>query len=330
MRLSINSLREQVTKILEKNLSHEQAEIVAKYFVWAEMSGNKTQGIVKLMGASSIQNIRPQGEIEIVKDTKLSQIIDAKDNPAPLNAQIATDVAIQKANEHGFAIVGVKNTFSSNGAQAYYVEQIARHDLIGIMCSRSPASQAAFGGIDPVFGTDPIGFGFPSLGEPLVFDAATSAMTYYGLVLAKSRGETIPENMSIDKDGRPTADPSAAMDGALLSFDRSYKGSGFAMVVEALAGPLLGGAWVDNMTFKEEWGTIVMAIDPDLMVGREQFKENTSDMIAKIKSSRTIGDSSIRLPGESAQQQYEAAKNSGEVEIDDAVANEIGIFGDKS
>ena len=46
--------------------------------------------------------------------------------------------------------------------------------------------------------------------------------------------------------------------------------------------------------------------------------------------SRTIGDSSIRLPGESAQQQYEAAKNSGEVEIDDAVANEIGIFGDKS
>lgn len=96
MRLSINSLREQVTKILEKNLSHEQAEIVAKYFVWAEMSGNKTQGIVKLMGASSIQNIRPQGEIEIVKDTKLSRIIDAKDNPAPLNAQIATDLAIQK------------------------------------------------------------------------------------------------------------------------------------------------------------------------------------------------------------------------------------------
>ena len=136
MRLSINSLREQVTKILEKNLSHEQAEIVAKYFVWAEMSGNKTQGIVKLMGASSIQNIRPQGEIEIVKDTKLSRIIDAKDNPAPLNAQIATDLAIQKASEHGFAIVGVKNTFSSNGAQAYYVEQIAKHDLIGIMCSR--------------------------------------------------------------------------------------------------------------------------------------------------------------------------------------------------
>jgi LDH2 family malate/lactate/ureidoglycolate dehydrogenase len=155
-------------------------------------------------------------------------------------------------------------------------------------------------------------------------------MTYYGLVLAKARGETIPENMAIDKDGRPTTDPAAAMDGALLSFDRSYKGSGFAMVVEALTGPLLGGAWVDNATFKEEWGTTVMAIDPDLMVGREQFKENISDMIAKMKSSRVKEGGSIRLPGENAQQQYKAAENSGEVEIDDAVASEIGIFGDKS
>jgi LDH2 family malate/lactate/ureidoglycolate dehydrogenase len=73
-----------------------------------------------------------------------------------------------------------------------------------------------------------------------------------------------------------------------------------------------------------------MAIDPDLMVGREQFKENISDMIAKIKSSRVKEGGSIRLPGENAQQQYKAAENSGEVEIDDAVASEIGIFGDKS
>jgi len=329
MKISADSLRGQIVKILEKNLSHEHAEVVANYFMWAEMSGNKTQGIVKLMGASSIQNIKPHGEIEIIKDTKLSQIIDANDNPAPLNAQVATDVAIQKANEHGFAIIGVKNTFSSNGAQAYYVEQIAKHDLIGIMCSRSPASQAAFGGIDPVFGTDPIGFGFPTLDAPLVFDAATSAMTFYGLVLANARGEKIPENMAIDKDGNPTTDPAAAMSGALLPFDRSYKGSGFAMIVETLAGPLLGGAWVDNKTFKEEWGTVVIAIDPDLMVGRDEFKKNVSDMVSKIRSSRVVGDDMVRLPGENAQKQYEAAAKNGEVEIDDVVAKEIGITQEK-
>lgn len=83
--------------------------------------------------------------------------------------------------------MGVNNTFSSNGAQAYYVEKMAREDLIGIVCSRSPAATTGFGSIEPLFGTNPIGFGFPTQGEPLVFDMATSAITRYGLVLAKAR-----------------------------------------------------------------------------------------------------------------------------------------------
>ena len=118
--------------------------------------------------------------------------------PAPVVSQRATEAVIQKAKEHGFGIVGVHNTFSSNGAQAYYAEKIARQNLIGIVCSRSPASTAGFDSIDPIFGTNPIGFGFPTSDEPLVFDMATSAMTFYGLILAKARGERIPDNMAID------------------------------------------------------------------------------------------------------------------------------------
>lgn len=325
MKIAINDLRMQIEKILQKNLSEDQAKKVADYFIWAEMSGNKTQGIVKMIGTEPIQDIVPEGEVTRIKDTKLSQIIDAKRNPAPLNAQFATDAVIQKALEHGFGIVGVRNTYSSNGAQAYYVKQIADAGLIGIMCSRSPASAAAFGGIDPVFGIDPIGFGFPSVEQPSVFDTATSAMTFYGLVLAKARDEKIPENMAIDNNGDLTIDPAEAMDGALLPFDRSYKGSGFAMVVEVLAGPLLGGAWVDNQSFTEEWGTVLVAIDPDLMVGRDEFKKNVSDMIAKIKAARTRDNETIRLPGERAREAYLAAQTSSFVEIDDTVAEAIGV-----
>lgn len=325
MNIAISGLRSQIARILQKNLTSEQAAVVADYFVWAEMTGNTTQGIVKMMGTQPIQDIVPQGEVAIVKDTKLSQIIDAKRNPAPFVSQIATEVAIQKASEYGFAIIGVRNAFSSNGAQGYYVEQIADAGLIGIMCSRSPASAAAFGGIDPVFGTNPIGFGFPTLDKPIVFDAATSAMTFYGLVLAKARGEEISENMAIDSEGNPTIDPAAAMDGALLPFDRSYKGSGFAMAIETLAGPLLGGAWVDNKTFEEEWGTVVIAIDPELTVGRDELKANVSDMLDKIRAARTRDGGEIRLPSEHARRRYAAAKERGYIEIDDAVAQELGI-----
>lgn len=324
MKILIDELRTKIIGHLEKNLTSEQAGLVADYLLWAEMSGISTQGIIKMTGTEPLQDIVPLYAMKVERDTKLSQLIDAGANPAPLAAQVATDVAIAKAKEHGFGLVGVRNTFSSNGAQAYYVEKIADAGLIGIVCSRSPASTAGFGSIDPIFGTNPIGFGFPTAGEPLVFDTATSAMTFYGLILAKARGESIPENMAIDGEGNPTVDPSAAMNGALLPFDRSYKGSGFGLVVEMLAGPLVNGAWVDNKTFKEEWGSLVIAIDPELLVDREEFKKNASELVVKVKSSRVKQDSEvIRLPGERARARYNDALASGFVDVEDAIISQL-------
>src|SRR5262249_49654297 len=147
-----------------------------------------------------------------------------------------------------------------------------------VLCSQ-PASVAPFDSIDPLFGTNPIGFSFPTNSDPLVFDFATSAMTWYGLVLAKTKGEKIPENMAIDKNGKLTTDPSEAMEGALLPFDRGYKGAGIGMVAEIMAGPLVSAAYAD---LDGEWGALFIAIDPDLLIDVSKFKDNCSDLIKKI------------------------------------------------
>ncbi len=327
MQIKISELREKIVRTFEsRKFSNEDSRVIADYLVWADMSGIKTQGVIKMTGTEPLQNIQPKHEIKIERDTKLSQLLNGGANPAPLVSQHATNVVIEKAKEHGFGIVGVHNTFSSNGAQAYYVEKIAKENLIGIMCSRSPASTTGFGSIDPLFGTNPIGFAFPTDSEPLVFDMATSAMTFYGLVLSKARGEEIPDNMAIDKNGLPTNSPEEAMDGALLSFDRSYKGAGLGMVVEMLAGPLVNSAWIDNKTFTEEWGTLFIAVDPNLLVDIDAFKKNASDMVLKIKSSRKSEEKTeIRLPGEKALQIYKEAENSGVVEIDKVILESLGF-----
>ena len=234
-------------------------------------------------------------------------------------------MTIEKAKKSGFAIVGLRNTFSSNGSQAYYVERMAQHDLIGIMCSRNPASMSSFGGVEPVFGTNPLGCAFPTNENPLVFDMATSAMTFYSLVLAKARGEQIPENMAWDKNGNPTVDPTVAMGGSLLSFDRGHKGSSLAMMVEVLAGTLTNSGWVDNKTYTEEWGSLFIAIDPNLLIDIKDFKDNVSDLITKVKASqKKEGVSEIRLPGERALKNRQETEESGVVEIEDAVAAELG------
>lgn len=326
MKVSIDELKNKILATFkEKGFSDADAQSVVDYLIWAEMSGIKTQGITKMTGSDTLQNIEPKHEIKVDRDTKLSQLINGGANPAPMVCQQATDIVIKKAKEHGFGIVGVRNTFSSNGAQAFYAEKIALEDLVGIALSRSPASTTGFDSIDPIFGTNPIGFGFPTNDDTLVFDMATSAMTFYGLVLAKARGENIPENMAIDKDGKTTTDPEEAMNGAIFPFDRGYKGAGLGMVVEMLAGPLVNSAWVDNKSFEEEWGSLFIAIDPNLLVDLEDFKKNSSDLIKKIKGSRKKeGVNEIRLPGERAQESRKEAETSGMVEVEDAIVKELG------
>jgi len=327
MKISITELRQKVEATLKQSFSDDHARRIADYLLWADMSGIVTQGIIKMTGSEPLHKIKPQHDITVERDTKLSQLINAGAYPAPLVSQQATDTVIQKAKEHGFAIVGVHNTFSSNGAQSYYAERIARENLIGIVMARSPGSVAPFDSLDPLFGTNPIGFAFPTSNDPLVFDMATSAMTWYGLVLAKARGENIPENMAIDHEGAITIDPGQAMSGALLPFDRGYKGSGMGMVVEIMAGPLAASAYCDCVTFDKEWGSTFIAIDPNLLVDVEKFKANCSDLMAKVKASRKKpGISAIRLPGERARAAYEHAAASGMVEVDDAILKDLGYL----
>ncbi len=327
MKIAIKKLREKVVTTLQKNFTEDEANSIADYLLWADMSGIATQGVIKMTGTEPLQDIKPMHEIKIERDTKLSQLINAGAYPAPLVSQQATDVVIDKAKEHGFAIVGVHNTFSSNGAQSYYAERIAKENLIGIVMARSPGSAAPFDSIDPLFGTNPISFSFPTNNKPLVFDTATSAMTFYGLVLAKAKGEKIPENMAINKDGNTTTDPEQAMSGAILPFDHGYKGSGFGMVVEIMAGPLANSAYADYETHDKEWGSTFIAIDPELLVDVDKFKAEVSDLVEIIKKSRKKqGVSKIRLPGDRAGQCHDESQKTGFVEVDDSILKQLGYL----
>ena len=159
------------------------------------------------------------------------------------------------------------------------------------------------------------------MNEPIVFDMATSALTWYGLVIAKARGESIPENVAIDKNGKPTINPEEAMNGAVLPFDKSYKGAGLGMVSELLAGPLVGAAYGQ---IEGEWGSLLIAIDPSLLVDLDAFKKGSSDLISKIKASRKANELiDIRIPGESAAKNRKKSEESGFVEVDEVIYSQL-------
>ncbi len=82
------------------------------------------------------------------------------------------------------------------------------------------------GSYEPLFGTNPLAIGIPSPDEPVVLDMATSAMAYFGLVQAKTAGVKIPRDEAYGASEKLITDPAKALDGAILPFDRNYKGAG--------------------------------------------------------------------------------------------------------
>ena len=322
MKVELKKLKIFLKKLLIKNFDTWSANSIIEYLLWTEMSWINTQWLVKLTWDYSLLKVVSEWNIFIERETKLSQLINANKNPSLLVTQTATNNAIKKAKDSWFWIVWVRNIFTSNWDLSYYVNSIANNDLIWIVCCRCSADTCWLWSIEPVFWTNPIAFWFPTQQDPIVFDMATSAMTWYGLVLAKAQWKQIPENMAINSLWNRTQDPVEAMNGALLSFDRSYKWSWLAMMIEILAWPLVWWAWIDNKSFEEEWWTLIIAIDPELLVDTEVFKKNNSDLIEKVKNSKAY-EWWIRIPWESSRAKYKEAKMTGYIEVDENVLREI-------
>ena len=322
MKVKIAELRELGLKALQKfNYSPEESKTILEILLYAQLRGNN-QGIVKLIGIGYPKH--PEAKpFEIVKETKLSTLINGHLSPAMIVLKKATELTITKAKEHGFGICGTNNTNSSTGAIGYYANEIAKEGLIGFVFAGSPELVATHGSFEPVFGTNPLAVGVPSEEEPIVLDMATAAMARYGLIEAKTTGRSIPDNTAYDKEGNVTTDPAAALEGAIMTFDRSYKSAGLAMIIEILTGSLVGAAFT-GIGDSNNWGNLVFAIDPDLLTDIETFKKDISAMIKKVKGAKKLpGVKEIYIPGERGNNLARKRLAAGEIEIEDNLYNEL-------
>ena len=181
---------------------------------------------------------------------------------------------------------------------------------------------APHGSYQARFCTNPLAIGIPTDGEPIVLDMATGAIAYFGLIEAKAAGRSIPDNTCYDIAGKVTTSPEDAMKGAIMTFDRSYKGSALAMMVQILAGPLIDVDYFDAKSTNA--GNLIIAIDPEILVDGDVFKKNVSDLSAKVKQSTKLkGVDEIFLPGERGDNLTNERLASGEIEVEDNLYQEL-------
>lgn len=315
MRVQVDELKRITLQVLARSgYPRDEAETILNILMYAQLRGNN-QGVVKLIGAGMPRD-KVCKPIAILKDTKLSALLDGGRNSGMVVVSYAMKLALQKAAEHGVGIVGTNNTNSSTGAIGYYASQIAQAGYIGLVFSGSGEYMAMYGSYQPIFGTNPLAFGIPTTGKPIVFDMATAAIARFGIVEAKTAGRSIPEGVAYDNKGQLTTDPSAALGGAIRAFG-GYKGAALALLIEVLTHPLVATN-PDENGHKSDWGNLLLVLGPELLVDGNTFAERTSNLVQQLKAAQRLpGVDEILVPGERGDRFMDAVMQAGSIEIED-------------
>ncbi len=280
--------------------SHANAACVARALVAAEMDGQKGHGLSRLPSyAAQAASGKVDGHaVQVMESTAAAAVrIDARNGFAFPALALAVETLTNRVAETGIAAAAI-NRSHHFGQAGYHVEPLAADGLIGLIFGNSPKAIAPWGGSEGVFGTNPIAFAAPRRSEPpLVIDLSLSKVARGKVMVAAKQDEPIPEGWALDRDGRPTTDAEAAMQGTMLPMGDA-KGAALVMMVEILAAALSGArfGFEASSFFTAEGeppgvGQFLVAIDPVAFSG-DVFAERLETLIGAI-----LDQQGTRLPG---------------------------------
>lgn len=299
-------------------LSPSASERIAAALTEADLSGRASHGVLqadaylaRLMAGSMTTREEP----ELVSERGGAIVLDAADMPGQLAGEAAVMRGIEKAREYGVAAVAVRRGYHF-GVAGRYVRIAAENGCVALAMCNTKAVMAAPGGAEKLVGTNPLAISIPVKDGPaIVLDMATTAGTVGKIRYAHSAGEDIPEGWATDKDGNPTTDAAAALQGILLPMG-GPKGFGLSFVIDLIAGLLASGGW--GPTLGEMRGDLskpyncayfFIVIDVAHFRSLDGFLEEAQQGAERVRNSRkAAGTDRLYTPGERSALAIEESK----------------------
>jgi len=274
--LSLDAVRDLTTRVLlHLGASQDNADAVADVITTAERDDCKAHGLFRLPGyCGGLKSGRVDGKAvpQIAQLAPAVVHVDARNGFSPLGLQVGRAPLAAAARGQGIAAMSMVNSYHF-AALWYEVEALAKDGLVAFAFVNSKSFVAPAGGTEPLFGTNPMAFGWPRKDRPpVVFDQASSVAARGEMMILARDGKTMPEGWAIGPDGRPTTDPATGLAGAQLPFG-GYKGSAIALMVELMAAGLTRD-WLSFEAAGEDTrdggpakgGELLLAMDPACFV----------------------------------------------------------------
>ena len=308
-----NKLKKLITKIfINHKLSRKDALICAEALVNAEIVGAPSHGLSRLkMYCDRINKkvINPKPKIKIKNISKSITHIDADNSIGFVAADIGIKKAIENAKKTGIGLVGIKNS-GHYGLSGYYAEQAVKKNLITFVFTNAPPAIAPHGAIKSLFGTNPICFGTPTNSKvPFILDTSVSMINRGKIRVAAKTGKKIPDDVALDKFGKPTTDAKKALAGVQLPI-AGFRGSGLAWMVDILSGVFTvgnhGGAVkdpFDDFSGPQNIGHLFIVMKSNLFVSNYNKRIKTNiDQVKKLPKIKGLKE--ILYPGQNKFKRY--------------------------
>lgn len=314
-----------VKEILKKlGASEEDSEFVAEATIDADLKGFTSHGLGRFpqyLISIEAGTINLDDDIVIEKETPAIALINGNSGFGQAVSYKAMQLAIKKAKEVGIGCVGVHNT-NHFGVTGFYSDLALRENCIGLVLANTDPAIAPLGGSEPLIGTNPLALGIPSK-TYITVDMATSVTARGKIIESKRKGLDLPDGWALDKDGNPTNDPEAALEGSILPFG-GFKGYAIAALIEILTGPLVQAGYGHGVTGTASptkdctKGDLYVAVDPSKFGDFNEFVEHTEDFVSQI---RATGET-VAIPGDLEVKRIAEAEANG-IAIDDKLYEQL-------
>ncbi len=301
--LSLDEVHRLATeKLIAHGCDDQNAAAVADTITTAERDLAHSHGLFRLPGyVKSLKSGKVNGKARATAERLAPSAIrvDGDGGFAPPALQCGYDPLAEAARETGIAALAIVDIYHF-AALWPEVTALAERGLVGFAFTAAFPYVAPAGGIKPLFGTNPMAFAWPRRDKPpMVFDQASSAMARGEVMIAAREKHSVPDGVGIAPDGMPTRDPEEILKGAQLAFG-GYKGASLALMIELLAGPLIG----EHLSFEAKevdngdggppvGGEFLIAIDPARFGDPEKSLNHAEKLFERL-----LSEDGTRLPGD--------------------------------
>jgi hydroxycarboxylate dehydrogenase B len=236
-----------VTTIMSAAGSHaDEARTIARRLVESNLVGHDSHGVLRV--SKYLEWVRegwlvPNAKPSIAFDSAALAIVDGNRGFGQVVGEFTTKLGIDKAAHSGIAMIGLRNC-GHLGRLGDWAEMAADAGQVSLhFLNTSGAMRVApHGGSDRRLSTNPLAVGIPLAGgTPTILDITTSVVAEGKLMVAKNKGEHVPEGWIVDKHGQPTTDPEKFYDGGSMLTIGAHKGSGLSIITDLLAGAITTG-----------------------------------------------------------------------------------------